>query len=100
VAEFTACFYCFLAWITLWPWRWRTYVPLKHWALCKLYGVTTQMTTVFILATMRTSNPTLEKYFKKVYNWALPHIFQFITYIYPTIQCYRTYTCSWKSSVN
>jgi hypothetical protein len=38
-----AIFFCwFLKWLTLWPWRWWLYVPLKHLALSKLCGITSR----------------------------------------------------------
>jgi hypothetical protein len=30
------------------PWRWRWYVPLKHWALSELHGITTEKTIPLI----------------------------------------------------
>jgi hypothetical protein len=56
-AQLTAFFCGFLGWLTLRPWRWRWYVPLKHWAISKLCSVTTQETVLFIVTTTRTSNP-------------------------------------------
>jgi hypothetical protein len=37
----------FLAWLTLQPWRWRRYVPLKHWlTFTGLYDVISQKTAL------------------------------------------------------
>jgi hypothetical protein len=44
------------AWLTLWSWRWRQYVPLKHWQTSIiLHGVTSQKIGLCIVITMRTS---------------------------------------------
>jgi hypothetical protein len=41
------------------PWRWKHYRPLKRWQThTSLHGATTQKTAIFILAAVRTSNPT------------------------------------------
>lgn len=39
----------FLAWLTLWPWRWKLYVPLKRWlTVTRLRGVIFQKVQLFI----------------------------------------------------
>jgi hypothetical protein len=44
-----------LAWITLWPRRWRQYIPLKHrWTSITLHGVMSQKTVLFIVTVIRT----------------------------------------------
>lgn len=41
---------------TLWPWRWRQHVPLKHWYLpTKLQNVATQETIIWGITTVKTS---------------------------------------------
>lgn len=52
------CFCQFLAWFTFQHWRLWRYVALKHQAISKLLAITTQ-TIPFIVAAMRTSNPTI-----------------------------------------
>jgi hypothetical protein len=51
-----------LAWLALWPWRWRQYVPPKRQSVFELHGVTTQNTVLIIVTAMRTSNPTQINY--------------------------------------
>jgi hypothetical protein len=49
----------FLAGLILRPWRWRQYVPLKHWLTFNgLHGVISQKIVLFITTAMITSNPT------------------------------------------
>jgi hypothetical protein len=50
----TTRFLLFLAWLTLQPWRWRQYVPPKHWASTGLHDDTAQKTVPFMVTTMRT----------------------------------------------
>jgi hypothetical protein len=46
--EHTPC--CFLPWFTLCLWRWRQYVPTKHWCIStRLHGVILQNDTILYL---------------------------------------------------
>jgi hypothetical protein len=48
-----------LAWLTLQPWRWRQYIPLKHhWRCTELHGITFQKIVVlFVVTAVWTSDP-------------------------------------------
>jgi hypothetical protein len=45
--QLDTCFCWFLAWLTLWPRRWRRYVPPKRQAPSELRAITTQKTILF-----------------------------------------------------
>jgi hypothetical protein len=47
----------FLARFIHWLWRWRRCVPQKFQAFFKQHSVTTQKTVLFVVSTVRTSNP-------------------------------------------
>jgi hypothetical protein len=55
--KLVTCFRSFLSWLTLWPRRWRWYVPPKRPSLADPHGVTTQKTVIFTVTAERTSNP-------------------------------------------
>jgi hypothetical protein len=39
-----------MPWLTLWPWKWRQYIPLKHWRTPTwLHNVTSQKTVLVIV---------------------------------------------------
>jgi hypothetical protein len=57
-AQLSAFFYRFLAWFILQPWRRWWYVSLKYQALHEQHGVRMQKATLFIVITVRISNPT------------------------------------------
>jgi hypothetical protein len=49
----------FLIWLTLQPWSWRRYVPLKcQLTFTRLQGVISHKTELFIATAVRTSDPT------------------------------------------
>jgi hypothetical protein len=55
---------CFIAWLTLGPWRWRWYVtPKRRLTFNGIYGVISQKIGLFITSALRTSNPTTSKAF-------------------------------------
>jgi hypothetical protein len=46
--------YLLLAWLILWPWRWRQYVPLKQqYTYIRLHGMTSQKVACVIVSTMK-----------------------------------------------
>jgi hypothetical protein len=57
-----------LAWRTLRPWRWRRYVPPKRWwTATEPHDAITQIIVLFIVAVVRTLNPTL----RFLFSWVL-----------------------------
>jgi hypothetical protein len=47
------------AWLILWPWWWRQYVPQKHkLTFNRLHGIISQKILLFIATAVRNSNPT------------------------------------------
>jgi hypothetical protein len=62
----------FFAWCTLQPWRWRWHVPLKCWlTFNRLHGIISQKTELFIITTVRTSNPTIYVLIYILMEWDL-----------------------------
>jgi hypothetical protein len=47
--EYVACFWWFLAWLILRPWRWRRYIPPQSQSLSERHGITTLKTVLFML---------------------------------------------------
>jgi hypothetical protein len=65
--ELASCFYWFLAWLTLWPWRWMQHVPLKCQALSELHEIITQKNIVF--NNIRFKFPPLILFLSLVFKW-------------------------------
>jgi hypothetical protein len=47
-SRLSACFCLFPAWLTSRHWKWRQYIPPKHWFLSESHGITTRKTSVFM----------------------------------------------------
>jgi hypothetical protein len=62
----------FLLKLFLRPWRWKRYVPPKHWLqLNRLHGVISQKMILFITSAVKTSDPTFPKNFVPQYVYYL-----------------------------
>jgi hypothetical protein len=57
-AQLAACFCRLLAWLTLRSWKWMWYIASKYRVVSELQAVTTQKTVLFIITSVRSSNPT------------------------------------------
>jgi hypothetical protein len=74
IQECTGRIYC----LHLQPWRWRQYVPLKHWQTAKIQHRTrTQKTTNYIHSALKISNPTYIQHIRPtgwstLYMWTKP----------------------------
>jgi hypothetical protein len=68
----------FLAWLTLQPWRWRWYVPVKRWlTFTGLHNVIPQKMELSITTAVRTSNPNT--------------VFWSVTPCYSLVDVYRSF---------
>jgi hypothetical protein len=56
--ELATCFCWFLAWLTLLPENGGIMFPQKVWSFYIIHGNKTQMTMIFTVIAVRTSNPT------------------------------------------
>jgi hypothetical protein len=66
----------FFAWLTLWPWRWRQYVPLKcQETPTELHGITTQETVILHLALAQDKKSKVKSYdiYSYLTQWVIPH---------------------------
>jgi hypothetical protein len=67
-AQLAAYYYCFLSWLTLRPWRWRWHVlPKRQFPSdLRVQDIKTQKAVLFMVTSVRTSNPTEEWILKNI----------------------------------